>query len=130
MSLHPATRSRSAEQAPGWIPDPSIPEHAAHAGLLAGATVTGEAARHDLSIRIGLWLDEAGRVRRARWRTGAAPDRALRGPAEAACAHLEAGGDPLRLPDVLCAAEQLDRGEIVAAAIDAALTAAGARRTG
>jgi hypothetical protein len=127
MSLHPATRARSAEPAPAWIPDAAIPEHAAHAGLLAGATVIGEAARHDLSIRIGLWLDDAGRVRRARWR---ASDRTMRSPAEAACAHLEAGGDPGRLPDVLCAAEQLDRCELVAAAVDAALTAAGARRSG
>src|ERR671931_662614 len=101
MSLPSATGSRPADAASVWMPHAKS-ERVAHAGLLAGATVTGEAARQDLSIRVGLWLDESGRVRRARWR--ACADRALRASAEAACAHLEAGGDAAHLSEALAAA--------------------------
>jgi hypothetical protein len=125
MSLHPAPR-RPAETNPAWLPDPLAPDRAAHAGLLTGATVTGEAARDDLSLRVGLWLDDAGRVRRARWRG----DGALGAAADAACGHLEAGGDPLRLADVLAGAGALDRATLVAAAVEAALAAASWRRAG
>jgi hypothetical protein len=86
---------------PGTIPPwtetsvPLKPSDAVHAGPLDGATVTGEAARRQLSVRIGLWLDDSGRVRRARWR--AVKEPALRACAEAACALLESGAEPTRV---------------------------------
>jgi hypothetical protein len=98
------------------------------AGALHGATATGEAARRHLSVRVGLWLDEAGWVRQARWR--AADDAPLRAVAEAACSLIESGADPHALDeDALVSAAALqagdDRAALVAAAIAAALLAAG-----
>jgi hypothetical protein len=101
------------------------------ASLLHGATSTGEAGRRQLSVRIGLWLDDGGRVRRARWR--AAEDSALRELAEAACSLLEAGFDPVRLDgDSLRSATPSanghgDRADLVAAAVQAAMSVAGCR---
>ncbi len=111
------THSRSAAAA--------TPSH--EASLLHGATSTGEAASRQTWVRVGLWLDEAGRVKRARWR--AVEDGALRSFAEAACSLLEAGADPARLD-----AESLrsaaagtlghaDRAELVAAAVQTAFSA-------
>ena len=85
MDLQPA--QRSADVVSTW----SKSARAHHAPLLHGATVTGEAARNHLSVRVGLWLDETGRVRQARWRSDEA---AMREYAEAACSLLEARSDP------------------------------------
>jgi hypothetical protein len=103
-----------------------------HAGLLAGATATGEAARRQLSVRIGLWMDERGAVRQARWR--AVKDPALRACAEAACSLLESGVQPeaVDAEAVRAAAGGLahgpvDRAEVVAAAVQAGFIASRAR---
>jgi hypothetical protein len=98
--------------------------HPHHAGSLHGATLTGEAGRRRLAVRIGLWLDDGGAVRKARWR--AADDAGLRAAAEAACALLEARGD--RVPDAAVLREAgtaADGAEMVAAAVEAALLARG-----
>jgi hypothetical protein len=94
MDLQYAENMRATEStAPRLVH--AEPSEAHQARLFQGATVVGEAARHVLSVRVGLWLDDAGRIRQARWRTG--DDPSLRVIAEAACAALEAGADPLQL---------------------------------
>ncbi len=125
MNLQPAEAARSVEAVSSWRGDLTTAESHC-AGLLHGATLTGEAARRQLSIRIGLWLDEGGRVRQARWR--AVEDPALRGYAEVACRLLESGADPVRLDgDALrnsahvAPAGHGDRADLVAAAVHAAL---------
>jgi hypothetical protein len=107
-----------------WSAPRSNEPHPHHAGSLHGATATGEAARPRLAVRIGLWLDEGGKVHKARWR--ASDDAGLRAAAEAACASLEAGGG--RPPDAAVLGEAggpSDRAEMVTAAIEAAARAAG-----
>jgi hypothetical protein len=127
MDLQPA-ETRQAEAAPAW-PRTAALSQVHHAGLLQGATLTGEAARRHLSVRIGLWLDEAGWVRQARWR--AVDDSALREYAEAACSLLESGADPGALDaEALRSAVEgghADRAELVASAIHAALVVGGPR---
>ena len=72
------------------------PERAAtHEGSLDGATLTGEVARGQIAIRIGLWLDEKGAVRQARWRCKDDPE--LGAYAENACSIVEAGASPITL---------------------------------
>jgi hypothetical protein len=104
----------------------------AHAGVLDGATLTGEAARRQASIRIGLWLDESGWVRRARWRS--AGDPALCAYAETACALVESGVDPLAvdsaaLRNALAGAGSAhdDYADLVASALHAAMLLGGQR---
>jgi hypothetical protein len=127
MDLQPAD-IRQAEVVSAWSRTAAPPE-VHHAGLLQGATLTGEAARRHLSVRIGLWLDEAGWVRQARWR--AVDDSALREYAEAACSLLEGGADPAALDaEALRGAVEgghADRAELVASAIHAALVVGGPR---
>ena len=98
------------------------PAPRAHAGPLDGATVVGEAARRQLSVRVGVWLDDGGRVRQARWRC--ADDRALRTCAEAACALLE-HGLAVRAADAGALGGETgvpgERAEVVAGAVRAAL---------
>jgi hypothetical protein len=110
----------------------TVAEHLAelrHAGSLDGADRVGEAAgRERLLLRVGLWLDGAGRVERARYR--ATSCAALVAYAEAACALAEEGG--ARSP----AARRLrravrgvhpvhyDRADLVAVAFARALAAA------
>jgi len=104
-------------------PRPSEPQRH-HAGALQGATVTGEAGRPHLAVRIGLWLDDSGTVRQARWR--ASDDLGLRAAAEAACALLEARG--ARAPNASALREAgaaADGAQMVAAAVEAALALAG-----
>ncbi len=122
MNVRPAEGLRIPPNWTGALPT----DEALHAGALHGATVTGEAARRELSIRIGLWLDEAGSVRQARWR--GAEDAELRAVAEAACTMLETGTDPSHLSsDGLRGALQTragahaDRADLVVAAVHAAL---------
>lgn len=127
MNVRPTGGARTEELPEALINSADDPVRAApamHAGFLEGATATGEATRHQLSVRIGLWLDEDGSVRQARWR--AVRDAGLRACAEAGCALLEAGVDPAQV-----GADGLRRGavsshardcaEVVAAAIEAAL---------
>jgi hypothetical protein len=94
MDLQHAEITRAPESASQGIVHAKLSE-AHHARLLQGATLIGEAARHVLSVRVGLWLDDAGRIRQARWR--GSDDSSLRTCAEAACAALESGADPLQL---------------------------------
>jgi hypothetical protein len=123
MDVRTAESAR-VEPAPSW-PGSVDAAEAHHAGLLHGATLTGEAARRQLSVRVGLWLDESGWVRQARWR--AVDDAALRAYAEAACSLLESGADPRALDgDALRSATadalaDLDRADLVASAIHAAV---------
>lgn len=126
MDLQPAD-TRQAESLSTWRRPAALPE-VHHAALLHGATLTGEAARRNLSVRVGLWLDEAGWVRQARWR--AADDAALRDYAEAACSLLESGTDPLALDgEALSSAVEgvghPDRADLVVSAIHAALVVGG-----
>jgi len=66
------------------VADPS------HAGLLEGAALLGEAAGGErLLVLVGLWLDERGRVARARYR--ATSCASLIAYAEAACVLAEQG---------------------------------------
>ncbi|HET9594523.1 MAG TPA: hypothetical protein VFP65_03030 [Anaeromyxobacteraceae bacterium] len=127
MDLQPA-ETRQAEVVSAWSRTAALPEPH-HAGLLQGATLTGEAARRHLSVRIGLWLDEAGWVRQARWR--AVDDSSLREYAEAACSLLESGADPVALDaEALRSAVEgghADRAELVASALHAALVVGGPR---
>lgn len=129
MSIQPTENVR-VDPVPPWT-EPCHPRSALHAGQLEGATLTGEVSRRHLSVRIALWLDETGWVRRARWR--AIEDATLREYAEAACALLEAGADPARLDgEALRAAATTaapghgDRADVVASAISVALLARGA----
>ena len=128
MNVNPAPSVRSGDTTPTWAPTGHASSVAAHAGVLDGATLTGEAARRHMSIRVGLWLDDAGRVRRARWR--ASGDDALRAGAEAACSLVESGLDPLRLDAAALRTALGDAGnpdvtELVASALHAALLASG-----
>ena len=123
MTLQPVEPVQISEAVSSW-PDVAIPAAITHEGLLHGATSTGEAARTQLSIRIGLWLDDAGWVRQARWRT--TDDTALRQYGEAACVLLESGVDPLRLDadalrNAVRGAVAGDRADLVASAIHAAV---------
>jgi hypothetical protein len=132
MNLQPADVARPVAALPTTQPRSTAAAGPFHeASLLHGATSTGEVGSRQLSIRVGLWLDETGRVRRARWRT--VEDTALRCFAEAACSLLEAGLDPVHLD-----AEALrsatpgtlghgDRADLVAAAVQTAFSAAGCR---
>ena len=94
-----------------------------HAGPLDGASVAGSAAGGNRRlVQIGLWLDGRGRVVRARYR--ATSCASLIAFAEAACALLEGGGDPVRLDaDALRGAvagvhpSHLDRANLVLAAV-------------
>jgi hypothetical protein len=131
MRAHSAPATRPSEVAPAW-PSASpraVPAPARHAGVLDGATVTGEASRRNLAIRVGLWLDDAGAVRKARWR-GVADD-GLRACAESACALLEAGADPRQVEGAALRATLLDAGaagddaDLVASALQVALLATG-----
>jgi hypothetical protein len=128
MELQPA-ETRPAESVSTWQTAAAVSQ-VHHAGLLHGATLTGEAARRHLSVRVGLWLDEAGWVRQARWK--AEDDAALRACAEVACSLLESGADPQALDgDALLGAlpsgGHADRADLVAAAIQAALVVGGRR---
>ncbi len=129
MDLQPA-ETRQADSVSTWRRTATLPE-VHHAALLHGAALTGEAARRNLSVRVGLWLDEAGGVRQARWR--AADDAALRDYAEAACSLLESGADPLALDGealrhAVAGAVHGDRADLVASAIHAALVVGGCRQ--
>ncbi len=77
------------------MPPRTVADHVAearHAGALEGAPLAGEAAGGArLLVRVGLWLDAAGRVSRARYR--ATTCASLIAYAEAACALAEAGED-------------------------------------
>lgn len=133
MNVRPAGGATTQELPQAFVPsadDPIRPAPAAHAGFLEGATAIGEATRHQLSVRIGLWVDDRGSVRQARWR--AVRDPALRACAEAGCVLLEAGADPARVDaDALRpgapAGHTRDCAEVVAAAIEAALMVAAVR---
>ncbi len=129
MDLQHADIARGTEPISSWLVN-ATPSEAHHARILQGATLTGEAARQALSIRIGLWLDDSGRVRQARWR--ASDDGALRACAEAACSLLESGGDPLRLDagDLSAAGSAASAGdgpELVLSAVRAAALVASPR---
>ena len=99
------------------------------AGRLDGAAALGEAAGGErLVVRVGLWLDRAGRVVRARYR--ATTCATLIAYAEAACALAEAGEAPARLgADRIRAAVggvhpcHHDRAELVAVALARAAAA-------
>jgi hypothetical protein len=131
MRAHSAPAGRPSEVAPAWpsASPQAVPAPALHTGLLDGATVTGEASRRHLAIRVGLWLDDAGAVRKARWRGDA--DDALRACAESACGLLEAGTDPRQIDGaalrttLLAASAAAEDAELVASAIEAALLANG-----
>ncbi len=133
MNVRPAGVARMDDLPDALIAsaeDPIRPAPADHAGVLEGATVTGEAARQQLSVRIALWLDDGGAVRQARWR--AVRDAGLRACAEAGCALLEAGADPARVDANTLrrgadAGHTRDCAEVVAAAIEAAVMAAAVR---
>ncbi len=95
---------------------------AAHAGATEGADAIVEAVADGRMVRIGLWDDGAGRVRRARFR--ATTCAALIAYADLACELLESGEAPERidasrlregLPGVHEA--QHDRAELVARAV-------------
>ncbi len=122
MDLQATEIARIPEPAPEWPPQPASAEP--HHAILHGATLVGEAARRNLSVRVGLWLDEAGGVRQARWR--GAEDLALRACAEAACHLLESGVDPRLLDagairDAVATSGAQERSELVASALEAAL---------
>ena len=122
MDLQPIEIARIPEPAADWPPQDATAERR-HA-VLHGATVVGEAARRSLSVRVGLWLDDAGHVRHARWR--GADDATLRACAEAACRLLESGVDPRRLDatairDAVPSSGCHERSELVASALEAAL---------
>jgi len=100
-----------------------------HAGPVDGADLVGDAAGADRRVvRLGLWLDDLGRVRRARHRTTSCAS--LIGYAEAACSLAEAG-EPLpaidgdRLAGAVTGAHPLhrDRAFLVARALERALLA-------
>ena len=62
----------------------------------------GEAFQDGRIVRLGLWLDSAGGIRRARWK--ATTCAALMAYAEIACRLLEQGHDPTTLDEPLSAA--------------------------
>ena len=94
----------------------------AHSGPLEGASRVGEATRDGRVVRIGVWL-EAGSVR-ARFRASACAS--LIAYAEVACQAIEAGeaADAAALRAALRGVhpEHLERAELVAAAVRAAVT--------
>ncbi len=127
MELRPADAVRRDENLEALLAAPDELQRAAptsHAGFLEGATATGEASRHPLSVRIGVWLDDRGAVRKARWR--AVRDPVLRACAEAGCALLESGtrvdAAALHRASGLAHASP-EYAEVVAAAIEAATMA-------
>lgn len=107
----------------------TVAEHLAdprHAGSIDGAHRVGEAAEGErLLVRVGLWLDDGGRVTRARYR--ATTCAALVAYAEAACALAEEGEAPSPLAERLRRAVRgvhpvhHDRAELVALAFARAL---------
>jgi hypothetical protein len=121
--------SRSSDVASSWPPVSPQALHgpARHHGVLDGATVTGEASRRNLAVRVGLWLDDTGAVRKARWRGVA--DESLRVTAESACALLETGGDPKLVEatalraTLLAASASAEGADLVATAVEVALLA-------
>lgn len=130
MSLQPVEPAQLAEVVPPLRRGLDSAPH--EVASLHGASATGEAARRELCIRIGLWLDEQGAIRHARWRT--VEDPMLRSFAEAACALLETGTDPLGFAaDALrgavpaAATSHGDRAELVIAAVHAAFGPGGWR---
>jgi len=94
----------------------------AHAGATKGADAVVEAIADGRTVRIGLWADAAGRVRRARFR--ATTCAALIAYADLACELLESGEPPERI-DAARLREALpgvhpahrDRAELVARAL-------------
>ncbi len=94
----------------------------AHAGSLAGAARVGEAAGDGRVVRVGVWRD--GGALRARFR--ASTCASLIAYAEAACAALEVGAradaDALRAAVLGVHPRHLDRADLVAAAVRAALS--------
>jgi len=98
-----------------------------HAGPLDGAELLGEAADGEgLVVRVGIWRDGGGRIRRARHRSASCA--ALIGYAEVACALAEAGEPPAtllvdRLVSAVVGAHPLhrDRAALVATALARAL---------
>jgi hypothetical protein len=99
-----------------------------HAGPLDGAVVGEAKGGENLLVRVGLWLDGGGRVKRARYR--ATTCASLIAYAEAACELVEAGEPPLALgPDRVRAAVagahpvHHDRADLVALALARALAA-------
>ena len=91
METRAVVTPQASEAVHAWHPERA----ATHEGSLDGATLTGEVARLQIAVRIGLWLDEKGAVRQARWRC--ADDRDLGAYAEAACTLLESGASPFVL---------------------------------
>ncbi len=95
----------------------------AHAGALEGASRVGEAAEDGRVVRVGLWRAGAADVR-ARFRASSCAS--LIAYAEVACEALEAGlrPDAAALRSLLRGVHpgHLDRAELVAAAVRAALT--------
>ena len=105
-----------------------------HAGALDGAACVGEAAGGTrLLIQVGLWLDDTGRVVRARYRSSTCA--ALIAYAEAACALAESGAVyPLSDRSLRAAVRGVhplhhDRADLVALALARALAAGPIRRT-
>ena len=112
------------------MPPRSVADHVAdprHAGPVDGAPLTGAAAGASrLVVRLGLWLDEAGRVARARYR--ASTCASLIAYAEAACTLAEAGEEPScvdakRLRGAVSGVHPVhhDRADLVALALSRAL---------
>lgn len=97
----------------------------AHAGALDGAPRVGEAARDGRIVRIGIW--PGGAAVRARFR--ASTCASLIAYAEVACEAIEAGerADAAALRAALRGVhpQHLDRAELVAAAVRAALAEEG-----
>jgi NifU-like protein involved in Fe-S cluster formation len=99
-----------------------------HAGAVEGASLAGEAAgANRLLVRLGLWLDQDGRVSRARYRTTTCAS--LIAYAEAACALAEAGEevsrlDSTRLRSAVAGVHPVhrDRADLVALALSRALS--------
>ncbi len=95
-----------------------------HAGPLLGAPAAGAAREGDRQVEVGLWLDPAGRVERARFR--ATSCAALIAYAEAACSLAEASGragvPADRIREAVTGVHPLHRGraELVARAFAAA----------
>jgi NifU-like protein involved in Fe-S cluster formation len=93
----------------------------AHAGPLEGAPRVGEAAAEGRVVRVGVWRE--GAAVRARFRASACAS--LIAYAEIACEALEAGAHPdadaLRALVLGVHPRHLDRADLVAAAVGAAL---------
>jgi hypothetical protein len=98
-------------------------DNPAHSGLLDGAGAVGHAELGGI-VRVGLWLGEDGRVRRARFR--ATSCAALTAYAEVACALAEEAGAIPSLERIRAAVSGVhpihhDRAEAVALALTRAL---------